>query len=398
MTHDAPRRRLGSKGTMALVVLLSMAPPLCTDLYMSSLPTIAADLGTTDALASLTMTVFFLFMAAGMLVSGPLSDKHGRRPVLLSSVASALAFSIACIFSPNIWFMLLCRVFQGVGAGGMVSLAVAIVRDRYEGTNLNRALSLTQAIAMFAPMIAPLLGVLVLQFGSWRMEFVVLSALMGIGFIGTLLLEETLEPDKRITGSMVEGFVGFAQYLRSGAFVRMMGIGAVTNIPYMAYLAVASFIYIQFFQVSTVEFGVFFAVASIAAILGPWTSMKLAGCGIRTSMGVVLGASVLSAVALFTVGRLAPVAFLLSFVPFMFASTLARPTVMSWLLERAQANVGAASSLSNFAFTALGCLGMVLVTADWPDQIFGLACITGASVAIACVLWGVSVARMKGER
>lgn len=82
------QRHLKDSGTIALIILLSMAPPLATDMYMSSLPTIAEELSTTQALASQTMTVFFLFMALGTLFLGPLSDKYGRKRVLLISIGA----------------------------------------------------------------------------------------------------------------------------------------------------------------------------------------------------------------------------------------------------------------------------------------------------------------------
>lgn len=383
-----PRRvRLGSKGTIALAVLLSMAPPLCTDLYMSALPTIADDLGTSQALASLTMTVFFLFMAIGMLVLGPMSDKHGRRPILLLSCVLALVFSIACVFSPNIWFMIACRVMQGLAAGGMVALATAIVRDCFEGKRMSTVLSLTQAIAMFAPMVAPLLGVAVLGLGSWRYEFVTLAVLMGVALAGTLLLEETLPAGQRIAGKVSEGFRGYGIYLRDGFFTRLLAIGGLMSAPYMAYLAVASFVYIELFDVSTTMFGILFAVASIAAVLGPTACMRIQGVRLSTSMAFILVVSGACAVALLVVGHAGPLVFLGCFMPFMFVSTYSRPFIMGALLSRASRSVGAASSLANFSFTAIGCVGMVAITAGWPDYIIGLACITAAATLLAAACW-----------
>lgn len=381
------RYRLGDKGIIALTVLLSMAPPLCTDLYMSSLPTIAEELGASSALASLTMTIFFLCMAVGILVAGPLSDQHGRRVVLLIGTVATLAFSIACAFSTNIWFMLFCRVVQGLGAGAMVALSTAIIRDRFSGEKMAKVLSVTQALGMIAPMVAPLLGVAVLQFGSWRYEFIVLALLMLIAVLGACLLEETLPPEDRIEGGLRSSFGGFRVYLRDGFFVRLTLIGGLLYAPYMAYLAVASFIYIEFFGVSTLVFGIFFAVASAASVAGPVASMRLGGRGLGTSMRFVLVLAAIVSVVLLAAGTTAPLVFLACFMPFMFASTYSRPILTNALLVRATKNAGAASSLANFSFTAIGCVGMLAATAPWPDYIFGLGAITAIVTVLTAVLW-----------
>lgn len=381
------QRYLHEGGTVALIVFLTMTPPLSTDLYMSSLPTIATEFGTTQALVSLTITVFFLFMAIGMLVLGSLSDKYGRRRVLVASAALSLASSAACAAAPGIGVMLLFRMFNGFGAGGLVAIGTALVKDCFDGARMSTILSLTQAISLFAPMVAPLLGVGILEIGGWRLEFVALAVLMALSLAGSLLLEETLTQEHKVDGSLLATFAGLTVFLRNGTFVRVLVIGGLTTSPYMAYLSIASFAFIELFGVSTGIFGVLFALASAAAVVGPFMYMRTAGLRTRTAMGLMLGLELACAAGLLTVGHGSLPAFMACVMVFIFTSTYVRPLITTLLLREATSNVGAASSLINFAFTAIGCAGMALTSLPWPDCVFALGCIMAGSAVLACLIW-----------
>lgn len=387
------QRYLKEGGTIALIVILAMTPPLSTDLYLSALPTVAVEFGTTQSLVSLTITLFFLFMAVGMLVLGSLSDKYGRRPVLIVSAVVSLLASAACAGVQGIGAMVVLRMLNGLGAGGLVAIGTALVKDCFDGARMSTILSLTQAISMFAPMVAPLLGVGILELGGWRVEFVALAVLMAVSLLGSLLLQETLPAGRRVRGSLLATFAGLLSFLRNATFVRVLCVGGLMSSPYMAYLSVASFAFISWFGVSTGVFGVLFALASAAAVIGPFMYLRTAGVRTRSAVALVLGLGLACSVIMLVAGHGTLVAFMVSIMLFIFASTYTRPLVTTLLLRETTSNVGAAASLINFVFTAIGCVGMLLTSLNWPDCITGLGCIMAGSVLLACLLWGIQQAR-----
>lgn len=157
------QKYLKNGGLITLITFLSMIPPLSTDLYMPALPEMAEYFHTSSTLTSFTMTIFFIFMSIGILVLGSMSDKYGRKPILLASIVISIGFSILCVFSPSIWFLIIFRAVQAFGAGGMVTIGTALVKDSFEGKQMSKVLSITQIFLLLAPMLAPVLGALILK-------------------------------------------------------------------------------------------------------------------------------------------------------------------------------------------------------------------------------------------
>ena len=120
-----------------------MIPPLATDLYMPALPELVTYFHTTTSMTSFTMTIFFIFMALGTLIFGPLSDKYGRKPILLISTLLTMICSFTCAFAPSITFLIVIRAIQALGAGGMIAIGSTLVKDSFEGSEMEKVLSIT---------------------------------------------------------------------------------------------------------------------------------------------------------------------------------------------------------------------------------------------------------------
>jgi len=144
------QRRLKKGGLIFLISILAMIPPLATDLYMPALPEMVIQFHTTTSMTSLTMTIFFVFMAIGTLVLGPVSDKYGRKPVLVWSTVLTLVCSVTCAFSPSIEFLIVVRAVQAFGAGGMIAMGSALIKDCFSGPEMGKVLSLTQALVFLS--------------------------------------------------------------------------------------------------------------------------------------------------------------------------------------------------------------------------------------------------------
>ena len=182
MTTDQTNKRDGIVGGALTVVLLitlavqNAVPPMATDMYSAAFPQITADLATNSTMLGFTLTTFFVGYASGQVLGGAISDQIGRRRPIITGGITALIGSMICVFTPNIWVLLVGRVFQGLGGGVASSVARAILVDVAHGKMLARAMSLIQAIVGFAPMLAPVLGAFIITHATWRVIFWALAA------------------------------------------------------------------------------------------------------------------------------------------------------------------------------------------------------------------------------
>src|SRR5918911_2399899 len=177
--------------------------PLTIDMYLPALPTLRADLATTSAAVQLTLTGTLVGLAVGQLLIGPWSDALGRRRPLLAGVALHVLASLLVLVAPTVEVLAVLRVLQGIGTAAAGVVALAIVRDLFEGRPAATMLSRMFLVMGVAPVLAPTLGGELLRFTSWRGVF---AALAGYGVlllaIAGLALQETLPPERRRPGGI----------------------------------------------------------------------------------------------------------------------------------------------------------------------------------------------------
>src|SRR6185437_14121972 len=185
--------RPGTFALTALLAALSAIGPLTTDMYLPSLPDIVRLLDATTAEGQLTISSYLVGFALGQIVYGPISDRHGRKPVLIGAIALYCLATLGCALSTSIEMLIVARFFQAVGGCGGAVLARAIVRDLYSGARAGRELSVIASVMALAPVMAPVIGGALQTGFGWRASFFVLAAVgvVGIGVI-CLLLPETL--------------------------------------------------------------------------------------------------------------------------------------------------------------------------------------------------------------
>lgn len=365
---------------------ITMIPPIGTDLYMPALPSMVKGLGVSDDIGTLSMTLFLIALAFGMLVLGTLSDKFGRRRMLVIAALVAFVSSIACTMTPNAAFLLCSRTVQGLACGGMVSIATAIIGDSFDGKARATALSISQAAAFIGPIVAPLIGVAIFSIGGWRAEFATLTILMGLALLGTFFVEETVSEEARAGMNLLDPFRALISLFKESKFVKLMALGGPINAPYNAYLGVASFIYINYFGETEFAFSIFFAIASLAAVVGPLSFMKFSGNrSMSLTVLVLLIVCLAFAVLLLMFGSMSAFFFLICMLPFIFTATYMRPMISNEILQQFSNRTGAASSAMNFTFTGVGCIGMFVITLGWQNYIFGIGIIMVVCIGI-CIL------------
>ena len=373
---------------IAYLTFIGAFIPLSTDLYLPALPEMGNYFSATEFLVGLTLTIFFFVFAVSMILFGPLADKFGRRPILILGAAIYTVSSLVCALSSSIYLLLIGRFFQAVGSGALITVETALIKDCFRGQVMRKILAITQALGVIAPMVAPLIGGILLTFTDWRGSFYLLTILGVINLSVAFLFCETLPEHKRYHGGILNSLTLLLEVGRKKYFMSSLMMFSILSAPYMAYLSASSFIYVEFFDLTAQEYSYFFAVNSAASIAGPILYLKLKD--LMTNVGMIrltFFVAMMSGILVLSVGQTAAVIFLLAFLPFTAIGAVIRPFAMEILLLEAKENVGTASSVINFVPTLLGSLGMMLGTLPWGNFIVGLGIIIMTSTFLSILLW-----------
>ena len=183
-----PRR----KGALGFLALISAFPPLSTVLYLPALPQMVEVFDTSQTSVNMTLSMFFLFYSVGLLFWGPLSEKFGRKPILLSGLTIYVIASVFCGLSQYVEHLIAGRIIQALGGSAATVVATAIVKDLYSGREREKVMATIMSMVIIAPMVAPVLGALLLKYTSWRTIFFMLAAIGTIALLRGMFFRETL--------------------------------------------------------------------------------------------------------------------------------------------------------------------------------------------------------------
>ncbi len=395
---DAPRhqRYLGDKGVVALVALLSAFVPLSTDLYLPALPTMGDYFSVSVHLTNLTLILFFLFFSAGLLFWGPLSDKYGRRPVLLVGLTIYILASGACALSESIYLLILSRILQAIGGSAASAVATAMVKDLFDGRQRESVLALVQSMVVIAPAVAPVLGAYMLTFTSWRGIFWTLAGIGLFSMAGVLALEETLA--HRYTGSVVMVLGRLGTVLKNPGFTSLLLTFSLVSTASLSFVAASSYIYQDGFGLSGQGFSYFFALNAFGLIAGPLLYIRLSRSFNRTGIITACFAGMaLSGGLVCWLGDLGPWAFALSLLPASILGSGVRPAGAHLMLEQQKGDTGSASALIGCFGLLLGSVGMILISQDWPDPVLALGLVNLVIGLLCGALW-LLIGRLKIAR
>ena len=265
-----PQRRLGPLGLIVLLVITSLVTPLSLDMYTPAVPHMTEHFNTSESMVNLTLVGYFLFFAVGLLAFGPASDRYGRKPVLLAGILTYALASALCALSVDIVMLIATRILQALGAGAVSAVSTAVVKDAVVPERREALLSVVQVMFVVGPVLAPVAGALILQVADWRMTFWVLA---GIGLLCAglaLLFDETLPVSERYEGTVLGSVKQLGAVARNKGFSAFLGIVGLYNLPFMAYIAVGSYVYITFFGLTELEYSMYFAFAALLTAAGPF--------------------------------------------------------------------------------------------------------------------------------
>lgn len=342
-THRAPDSRF-----LVTLASISLINPLAVHMFLPAMPVVKSAFGISNALVGVTFSVTLFVMAFATLVYGSLSDRHGRRPVLLAGLAFFTAGSAASALAHSVSGLIAARVVQALGAACGVTLARAIARDAYGTERLVKVIAYLTMAYTLGPMIAPLAGGALIDLSGWRSVFWFATLAGGvIAAAAWAVLYEThprQEASQRSSG-FFRDCVALFSHARFGAFVLQSGFSTGT---FLSMAAASSFLMKDYLGRSGTEFGAYFLLFPAGFLLGNlFTSrvshrfsienMVLAGSLVNIAAAAAQSGFILS-------GRLTP---LVIFVPGFLIS-------LGQGLALPNAQVGAIRVIPSLAGTAAG--------------------------------------------
>lgn len=230
---------------MALMAALMSIVALSIDTLLPAIPDIGESINSFDPTDNqLLITMIFLGLGVGQLFFGPLSDSYGRKPIVYLGILVFVLASIICLASPNLEWMVAGRILQGIGLSSARTISISIIRDMYKGDLMARVMSFVTAFFILVPVVAPMMGQLILDFANWQAIFYLqlfLTVMVGIWFWKRQ--PETLRPEYKIPFSnhlFVDGFKELLRYKETVAFTIISGL--VTG-SFLVYLSASQYIF-----------------------------------------------------------------------------------------------------------------------------------------------------------
>ena len=353
---------LKEKGLMIMISLFSAIIPLSIDLYLPVLPKMVEKLSTTQSLVNLTLTFFYIFFGISTLLLGPLSDKYGRKKILLIGTTLYTLSSFFCMMAINVESLILFRIIQAIGSGAIVAVASAIIKDSFDGKKRETMFAIVQSMMMIAPIIAPLLGAFLLKFFSWRGLFGVLGFIGIVLIVFTCLFKETLII--KSSESSFKSLGNLIVVLKNPVFRNLLIIFSFMALPLMAYVAVSPYIFVNIFGLSEQKYSYYFAFNSLFSVIGPILCLYLTN-KISSNKIIVFSLVItfLCGICVITFGLKSPILLALIIAPSTLVNGILKPLGVNLMFEKSNAEAGTISSLINFTFILFGFVGMTLVSA-----------------------------------
>ena len=376
---------------LAFLGAMSAFGPFVTDMYLPSLPAMTKEFAATVAEVQSGISTSLIGLAVGQFLFGPLSDKYGRRPLMVWPLVMFCLATVADIFAPTITTFNVFRFFQGVGGAGGIVLSRSVATDCYSGRDLVRTMAIIAAINGVAPVTAPLVGGFVSASFGWKGVFVVLLGI-GVSLLAmTARIHESLPREARFKGTYAELYGGFIRLLRDRVYLGFVLISALANGVLFSYIASSSFIVQSTYGIGEMTFGIIFGINAVAIMVGSALSLKFS----NLLTGIWIGGAMAAVCVLILVGNSMAIHNFWIYESAtwvcLFGLGMILPSVSSLAMDSGRYAIGAASAL-------LGGLGFAMGGIVSPLCGLGDMNLTSAALMAACALLLLVCTRMASHR
>ena len=342
--------------------MLTAFGPFITDFYLPSMPEMQEAFRTSPSMVAMSLTMGMLGLAIGQVLIGPLSDKYGRKRLLVLSMLLFALSSVGCIFSPNIYVFNLMRLFQGFGGAGGVVLSKSVATDMFTGKELTDFMALLGAINGVAPVVAPIIGGTMTNFTSWQGVFCLLLALGIILMVCCMRLKETLPAEQRSQKNILHTYGTLFKVLHNRRYRLSMFSHMAMCFTFFAYISSSPFIFQQLYGLSAFEFSLGFGLNALMIGVGAGLATRFHHQNTALKWGSIdylLAALLVTACQLFRL----PLAVLMPcYIYLLVCFGLMQPVVTSIALDSERENAGAASAIFGAAGFMMGSVASPLVS------------------------------------
>ena len=252
----------------ATLGLLSLFPPLATDMYLAALGDLALSMRATHTAAEFSLSIFFLGLCLGQLLLGPLTDSYGRKAPLLIGIAIFGATSVALLLVDDIaWFNAL-RFLQAIGASAGMVVGRAVVKDLYDGRRAAQVMTVLVMLLTIGPIASPTLGSILLEAFGWRSIFATMAVISVLAFgLSLIVLPETLPAGDRKAQPLANGLRAAAALLSQRSFLGMALVSGLVQGGMFAFITGSSAVFQGIFGLGSLQFGVTFALIAAALVI-----------------------------------------------------------------------------------------------------------------------------------
>lgn len=349
-----------------LLALLTSLGPLSIDMYLPALPQMATDFGVSTQMMANTLPAYFLGLALGQLIYGPVSDRIGRKKPLYFGLILYITASLLCLMASHEWSLIAARILQALGGCVGVVIARAAIRDRLDVQASAQAFAGMMIVMGIAPVIAPSLGALVLNFFSWHAIFVFLIVMGAVClFCVHFFFKETLVPERRLHLNLNQVLTLYAAILKDPGFRWPMLAGCFTGGAMFCYISSSSAVLMDGYGMSQQHFAIAFGVNAFGIMLLSTLNKKLAGkFGIlqRLKTG---GAIQMSGAVILIIAGVLPAAPLWIVMGGLFLAVsgigFTGPNAMALAMSEQGARAGTASAIMGSFQFACGLIGGVIL-------------------------------------
>jgi len=388
---------------LALLMAMTAIGPATLNIMVPALPGLITRLATDTGTVQLTLSLYLLSLASAQLLLGPLSDRFGRRPVVLAGLALAVVASLAAIVTSSIGALIAARIVQAIGASTGIVIGRAIIRDLYERDRAAAMIGLVTTAMVIAPMIAPLVGGILDTAFGWEAIFLFIAVFSGAVLAwAVFVLPETRPADAARAPAML--LRDWGALLTSAKFHGYVLCGALGSAPFFTFLGGGPHVVVTLMGRSSAEFGLWFAMTSLGYMSGNFTASRLSqrfggDAMILAGAACELAGAGLTAALVAGLPAAGPAIIFLPQVLISFGNGVLLPNAIAGAVSIRPQAAGAASGMTGFTQMAIGaaCTQLVSIfltgaTNAMPIAWMMLTVVVATGVAFFALVWRPSAA------